>query len=61
MGARLQGFGKKFKAGEYLFPKPCMIGSLICKIATSAIDVSDGFYCDLNKLTNIFDACQEFN
>ena len=37
---------------KFLFPKPCMIGSLICKISTSAIDISDGFYGDLSKIIN---------
>ena len=37
---------------HFLFPKPCMIGSLINNIATSAIDISDGFYGDLIKIIN---------
>jgi len=42
----------KYFTNKFLFPRPCMIGSLINKIATSAIDISDGFYGDLNKIIN---------
>ena len=42
----------KYFTHKFLFPKPCMIGSLICKISTSAIDISDGFYGDLSKIIN---------
>ena len=42
----------KYFTNKFLFPKPCMIGSLICKISTSAIDISDGFYGDLSKIIN---------
>ena len=42
----------KYFTSKFLFPKPCMIGSLICKISTSAIDISDGFYGDLSKIIN---------
>ena len=42
----------KYFTNKFLFPKPCMIGSLISKISTSAIDISDGFYGDLSKIIN---------
>jgi thiamine-monophosphate kinase len=42
----------KYFTNKFLFPRPCMIGSLICKISTSAIDISDGFYGDLSKIIN---------
>ena len=41
---------KKFFIKKYLYPNPCMIGNKLRLIATSAIDISDGFYGDLNKL-----------
>ena len=41
---------KKFFIKKYLFPKPCMIGNKLSFIANSAIDISDGFYGDLDKL-----------
>jgi len=41
---------KKFFIKKYLFPKPCMIGNKLNFIANSAIDISDGFYGDLDKL-----------
>ena len=42
---------KKF-INKYLFPNPCMIGSKLVSVANSAIDISDGFYGDLDKLLN---------
>ena len=41
---------KKFFIKKYLYPNPCMIGNKLRIIATSAIDISDGFYGDLDKL-----------
>jgi thiamine-monophosphate kinase len=41
---------KKFFIKKYLYPDPCMVGDKLRLIATSAIDISDGFYGDLNKL-----------
>ena len=41
---------KKFFIKKYLYPNPCMIGNKLRMIATSAIDISDGFYGDLDKL-----------
>ena len=41
---------KKFFIKKYLYPDPCMIGNKLRMIATSAIDISDGFYGDLDKL-----------
>lgn len=37
---------------HYLYPKPCMFGHLASKHINSAIDISDGFYGDLNKILN---------
>ena len=36
----------------YLYPKPCMFGSIASKYISAAIDISDGFYGDLNKILN---------
>ena len=44
---------KKYFINKYLFPEPCLIGNKINKIASSAIDISDGFLGDLEKI--IFD------
>ena len=41
---------QKYFLNKYLFPKPCMIGSKIKNISSSAIDISDGFYGDLSLL-----------
>ena len=41
---------KKFFIKKYLYPDPCMIGNKLRIIANSAIDISDGFYGDLEKL-----------
>ena len=41
---------KKFFIKKYLYPDPCMIGNKLRIIANSAIDISDGFYGDLDKL-----------
>ncbi len=41
---------KKFFIKKYLYPDPCMIGDKLRFIASSAIDISDGFYGDLDKL-----------
>ena len=41
---------QKYFFNKYLYPEPCMIGSKIKKVSTSAIDISDGFYGDLSKL-----------
>ncbi len=43
---------KNYFIKKYLFPKHCSIGSKINNLATSAIDLSDGFYGDLEKLVN---------
>ena len=37
---------------KYLFPEPCMLGYKISKYCSSAIDISDGFFGDLNKMLN---------
>jgi len=43
---------KIFFIKKFLYPTPCMIGEKIINIATSAIDISDGFYGDLENLIN---------
>ena len=43
---------KKNYINKYLYPSPCMIGNKLKSVANSAIDISDGFYGDLNKLLN---------
>ena len=37
---------------NYLYPIPCMFGSIASKYISSAKDISDGFYGDLNKILN---------
>ncbi|MBS56888.1 MAG: thiamine-phosphate kinase [Rickettsiales bacterium] len=37
---------------NYLYPEPCMFGSIAFKYINSAIDISDGFYGDLKKMLN---------
>ena len=37
---------------KYLYPEPCMFGQIASKYINSAIDISDGFYGDLNKILN---------
>ena len=41
---------KKYFIKKYLYPSHCFFGQKINNIATSAIDISDGFYGDLQKL-----------
>ncbi len=41
-----------FYKKSYLFPKPCMFGSVASKYISCATDISDGFYGDLNKILN---------
>ena len=41
---------KNFFIKKYLFPKHFSYGNKIANYASSAIDISDGFYGDLNKL-----------
>ena len=41
---------KKFFIKKYLYPNPCMIGNKLRIVATAAIDISDGFYGDLDNL-----------
>ncbi len=36
----------------YLYPEPCIFGSIASKFITASIDISDGFYGDLNKILN---------
>jgi len=42
----------KFYKNSYLYPKPCMFGSISYKYISAATDISDGFYGDLNKILN---------
>ena len=44
---------KKYFLNKYLYPKHFSGGHLINNIATSSIDISDGFYGDLEKLLEI--------
>lgn len=37
---------------SYLYPTPCMFGYLAAKYINSAVDISDGFFGDLNKILN---------
>jgi thiamine-monophosphate kinase len=37
---------------NYLYPSPCMFGYVAAKYINSAIDISDGFFGDLNKILN---------
>ncbi len=37
---------------SYLYPNPCMFGGVASKYINSSIDISDGFYGDLNKILN---------
>ena len=43
---------KKYYIKKYLFPNHCPLGHKISKYISSAIDISDGFYGDLNNLIN---------
>ena len=47
---KLLNHEKKFFIKKYLFPKHFFYGNKITNYASSAIDISDGFYGDLNKL-----------
>ena len=49
---RLNNITKKYFLTKYLFPQHCFIGNKINNLATSAIDMSDGFYGDLENLIN---------
>jgi thiamine-monophosphate kinase len=42
----------KFYKNSYLYPTPCMFGSIAYKFISAATDISDGFYGDLNKILN---------
>ena len=43
---------KEFYKNSYLYPMPCMFGSIAYKFISAATDISDGFYGDLNKILN---------
>ena len=36
----------------YFYPKPCMFGHIASKYISASVDISDGFYGDLNKILN---------
>ena len=42
----------EFYKNSYLYPSPCMFGSIASKYISAATDISDGFYGDLNKILN---------
>ena len=42
----------EFYKNSYLYPTPCMFGSIACNFISAATDISDGFYGDLNKILN---------
>ena len=41
-----------FYKNSYLYPNPCMFGSISSRFINAATDISDGFYGDLNKILN---------
>ncbi len=43
---------KKTFIKYYLYPKPFMFGKILSNHINAAIDISDGFYGDLNKILN---------
>ena len=43
---------EEFYKNSYLYPNPCMFGFIASKFISSATDISDGFYGDLNKILN---------
>ena len=43
---------KEFYKNSYLYPLPCMFGSVASNFINAATDISDGFYGDLNKILN---------
>ena len=49
---KLNKLDKKYFLKKYLFPNHCYFGDKINNIANSAIDISDGFYGDLQNLLN---------
>ena len=42
----------EFYKNSYMYPSPCMFGSIANKFISAATDISDGFYGDLNKILN---------
>jgi len=49
---KINNINKKYFLTKYLYPRHCFIGDKINNFATSAIDISDGFYGDLENLIN---------
>ena len=43
---------QEYYKNSYLYPNPCMFGSIGSKYINAATDISDGFYGDLNKILN---------
>lgn len=49
---KINNLDKKYFLKKYLYPTHCFFGEKIYNIASSAIDISDGFYGDLKNLIN---------
>ena len=49
---KLSNKDAEFYKNSYLYPLPCMFGSIAYKFISAATDISDGFYGDLNKILN---------
>jgi thiamine-monophosphate kinase len=49
---KIDNKNEKFYKNSYLYPMPCMFGSIASKFISAATDISDGFYGDINKILN---------
>ena len=49
---KINNFDKNYFLKKYLYPVHCPLGDKLVNYASSAIDISDGFYGDLLKLIN---------
>jgi thiamine-monophosphate kinase len=49
---KLSNKDAEFYKNSYLYPSPCMFGSVASNFINAATDISDGFYGDLNKILN---------
>ena len=49
---KLSNKDEEFYKNSYLYPSPCMFGSVASNFINAATDISDGFYGDLNKILN---------
>ena len=47
---KLSKVDQKYFLSKYYYPKHCILGEKIYNLVSSAIDISDGFYGDLEKL-----------